>query len=93
MHELRAAGHDDHAVHHDVHVVGLDVVEEPLVVRDHEGAESRIPQLVHAVRDDLEAVDVQSGIRFVEDRDLWLEHGQLQDLCPLLLPPENPSFR
>ena len=39
--ELRAALGDDAPVHEDVHEVGRDVVEDPLVVRDHERAHLR----------------------------------------------------
>ena len=44
-------------------------------------------QLVHRVRHGLERVDVEPGVRLVEDGQLRIEHGELQDLVALLLAP------
>ena len=85
LRQLGAARGDDPAVHEDVHVVGGDVVEDPLVVRDHERAHLRADELVDALRDDLERVDVEAGVGLVEDRDPRLQHRHLQDLDALLL--------
>src|SRR5581483_5682061 len=48
LRELRAALLDDLAADEDVHEVGLDVVEDALVVRDHERAHLRADELLHA---------------------------------------------
>src|SRR6186713_2565458 len=39
--ELDAAAGDDPAVDEDVHLVGLDLVEQPLIVSDHHDAHRR----------------------------------------------------
>ena len=45
---------------------------------------------VHALADDSQRVNVQSGVGFVEDRDLGLEQFQLQDLVALLFAAGEP---
>src|SRR4051794_12435761 len=84
--ELLAALLDDPAVHEDVHEVGLDVAQDPGVVRDEQDADlAGRADPVDALRDDPERVDVEPGVGLVEDRHLRLEQLQLQDLVPLLL--------
>ena len=82
------AGLDDAPSDQHVHEVGLDVVEEPLVVRDEEDGHLRVlfDQLVHAVGDDFEGVDVEARIGLVHDGELRLQHRHLENLVPLLLP-------
>src|SRR2546430_7716036 len=41
-------------------------------------------------RHGLERVDVEPGVRLVQDRELGLEHCELQDLVALLLAPGEP---
>ena len=48
MRELGAALLDDLPADEDVHEVGLDVVEDPLVMRDHECAHVGADELLHA---------------------------------------------
>jgi hypothetical protein len=43
-----------------------------------------------SVRDDLQRVDVETGVGLVEHRDLRLEHRHLQDLDALLLAAREP---
>ena len=66
-------------------LVRHDVVEQPLVVRDDEHRPVRAAQGVDAVGDDLQGVDVEAGVGLVEDAQLRLEHGHLEDLVALLL--------
>src|SRR3546814_6472317 len=77
--QLHAAGGDDGAIDQDVHEVGLEVLEEALVVRDGDDAEVGpvAAHLLHAGRHDLQGVDVEAGVGLVEDRDLGLEDGHL----------------
>ena len=67
--------------------VGLEVVEQALVVGDGEDAELGpvAPHLLHALGHDLEGVDVEAGVGLVEDGDLGLEDRHLEDLVALLL--------
>ena len=83
----RAAAVDDAAVDEDVHTVGLQVVEQALVVGDQHDAEGGPigAHLLHAAGDDLQGVDVEPGVGLVEDRQLGLEDRHLQDLVALLL--------
>ena len=73
-----------------MHVVGHDVIEQPLVVGDQQHAAIRGAQRVHAARDHLERVDVEAGVGLVEHRELRLEHQHLQDLVALLLAAGEP---
>src|SRR5215210_8119402 len=58
--ELDAATLDDPTVDEDVDVVGLDLVEQTLVVRDHEDAHRRslCAHLADSTGDDTQSVDV-----------------------------------
>ena len=44
-----------------------------------------VAQAIDAVGDDLERIDVEAGVGFIEQRELRLEHQHLQDLVALLL--------
>ena len=83
--ELRPAFPHDTPVDEDVHEVGLDVVEDPLVVRDDERAHLGADEVAHAARDDPQRVDVEAGVGLVEHRDPRGEHRHLEDLDALLL--------
>src|SRR5918992_5432482 len=73
---LAARGHQP-TVEHDVHVVGLDVPEYPLVVRDQDRRELRAAHLVDAPGDDLQGVDVQPGVGLVQNCKPGLQHEHL----------------
>ena len=83
--QILAAAELDPAAHHDVHVIGHDVVEQPLVMGDQEHAEIRPAQRVDAVRDDFERVDVEAAVGLVEHGVFRLEHRHLQNFVALLL--------
>ncbi len=77
----------DPAVDHHRHKVWLNMVEQPLVVGDHQHAHLGLLRVerVDAVGDDLERVDVEPRVGLVHHRHVRLEHRHLQDLDPLLL--------
>src|SRR5690606_38787001 len=84
--ELRAALLDDPAADEDVDEIGLDVTQNPGVVRDQQQAGlTGLPHPVHALADHPQRVDVEARVGLVEDRDLRLEQLHLHDLVPLLL--------
>ena len=87
LRELGTAGVDDAPVDEDVHHVGLQVLEQALVVRDAQHAEVGPvgAHLLHALRHHLQRVDVETGVGLVEDGELGLEDRHLQDLVALLL--------
>ena len=68
-----------------MHDVGNDIIQQTLVVGDHDHAAIGRAQLIDTVGDDLQRIDIETGVGFVEDRDLRLEQAQLQDLVTLLL--------
>jgi hypothetical protein len=68
-----------------MHHVGFDVVEQALIVGDDHERALRSAQCVDAVGHRLERVDVEAGIGLVENRELRLQHRELEDLVALLL--------
>src|SRR5215218_10349279 len=83
--ELFAARGYYTSVEHDVNVVGLDVPQYPLVVRDHHRAELGAAYPVDALGDYLQRVYVEPRIGLVHNGQPGLKHEHLQDLVPLLL--------
>ena len=71
-------------------MIGLDVLEDALVVRDDERAHLGADEAVDAVRDDPQGVDVEARVGLVEHRDLRAQHRHLQDLEALLLAAGEP---
>ena len=68
--ERAIAAFDDAAVGEHVDLVRHDVIEQALVVRDHDERAVRRSHRVDAVGDHLERVDVEAGVGLVEDREL-----------------------
>src|SRR5208282_2335734 len=90
LRELAAAREGDRAIDHHMHTVGLEVLEDTLVVRDHEYPRVRAVELRDGLSDRANGVDVESGIRLVEDREQRMERGHLEDLDPLLFAAREP---
>src|SRR3954454_17220809 len=68
--ELGAALLDDPALEHDVHELGLDEVQDALVVRDDQDAERvALVDRVDRRRDRAQRVDVEAGVGLVEHRE------------------------
>ena len=67
-----------------MHEVGHYEVEQPLIVSDHQTRVFRAPQLVHRLCYRFQSVYVETGVRLVQDRQLWFEHGHLEYLVALL---------
>jgi hypothetical protein len=65
--------------------VRRDVVEQALIVGDHQDAHVRVQHGVHALGNDAQGVDVQARVGLVEDRHLGLEDRHLEHLEALLL--------
>ena len=89
------SGLHDLPVDEDVNVVRLDVVQDPLVMRDHDRAHGRADELLDAARHDLERVDVEARVDLVEHRQPCV--GFSIAICRIstrfFSPPENPSLR
>ena len=62
-----------------------DVVQQPLVMRDDQLRRVGTLQFIHAGGNDFQRVNVQAGIRFVENGEPRLQHGHLENLVALLL--------
>ena len=76
---------DDAAPVEDMHHVGDDVIEQPLVVRDDHRGVLRRMEFRDARGDDAQGVDVETRIGFVQNRQLRREHRHLEYLVLLLL--------
>src|SRR5262249_31254 len=83
--QLLPARLDDAAVEKDMHPVGHDVVEQPLVVGDDEDPAILAAQGVDTVGHDPQGVDVETRVGLVEDAQLGVEYRHLEDLVALLL--------
>ena len=58
--QILIPGRDDPAVHKHVHMIGHDVVKQPLIMGDHYDASVRSTQCINAIGDNPEGVDVQA---------------------------------
>src|SRR3954471_14666263 len=83
--ELRAALLHDPSLVEDVEEVGLDQMQDALVVGDDEDAHVGPLQRVHAVCDDPQGIDVEPRVGLVEHGQLGPLERELEDLHALLL--------
>ena len=65
--------------------VGTDIVEQTLVVGDDDGGVVGALELVDAAGHYAKGVDVESGVRLVEDGEARFEHGHLEYFVALFL--------
>ena len=70
--------------------VGCDVVQHPLVVSDDEKAALVIVKPLDAFGNGTQRIDVKTRIRFVEYRQLRVQHGHLEYLVALALATGEP---
>src|SRR5690606_17582709 len=76
---------DDLALVKHVHAIRNYVFEQTLVVRDDDHGAVRRTQGIHAFRNDLQRVDVEAGVGFVEDAEARLQKLHLKNFSTLLL--------
>ena len=93
MRELGAALLDDTPVDEHVDEVRLDVVEDPLVVGDHERAHVGADELLHAAGDDLERVDVEPESVSSSTAMRGFSIAICRISTRFFSPPEKPSLR
>ena len=75
--QFRSAGFHDTAVVEDVDEVRSDVVQQSLVMRDHQYTELGTDQAVDSIRNHAQSVDVQARVCLVLYGDFRLEHRHL----------------
>ena len=68
-----------------MHKVGLNVVEQSLVVRNHDGGIVGAFECVHPLRHNSQGIDIESAIGFVEDAQSGFEHRHLENFVALFL--------
>src|SRR5579871_4268010 len=83
--QLLAAAFHDPALRHHVNKVRHDVIQKPLIVRDHHHRPARRTQRVDAVSGNPQRIDVETGIHFVKDAKARLEQRHLKNFVALLL--------
>ena len=71
-------------------VIGRDLIEQTLIVGDQQRGVIRCGQLVHTASHDAQGIDVQAGIRFIEDGHHGVQQGHLENLIALLLSTGKP---
>src|ERR1700730_4747322 len=76
---------DDAAALQHVHPVRLDIIEQPLVVGDHDNGAVGGALLVDAAGHYFKCVDVETAVGLVEDGETRLQHRHLKDFVALLL--------
>ena len=54
-------------------------------MRDYKHRPLRVSHYIHAPGNDPQRIDVESGIRLIQNRELRFEHSHLQNFVPLLL--------
>src|SRR5205823_10608442 len=73
------------AVRHYVYEIGHDVIQQPLIMRDHHYGPIRRTQRIDAVGGNPQRVNVEAGIHLIEDAQARLEQRHLQNFVSLLL--------
>jgi hypothetical protein len=68
-----------------MHLVGHDVVQQALVVGHQNDGPLEITQAVDALGDDMQGVDVEARVSFVEYGQMRFQHRHLQDLVAFFL--------
>src|SRR3569623_838798 len=76
---------DDAAVRQHVHMIWHDVIEQALVMGNHHEGAVIAAQGIDAFGDDLERIDVEAGIGFVENTQRRLQQSHQQYLVAFLL--------
>src|SRR5947207_2171850 len=62
-----------------------EIAEQTLVMSDDQHRVLLATKRIHALGDDAQGIDVESGIGLVEDGQLRIEYGHLEDLVALFL--------
>ena len=65
--------------------VGYDVVQKPLVVRNNHKTCLGRAKAIDPLSDNAQGVDVEAGIRFVQNGKTGLQHGHLKNFVALFL--------
>jgi hypothetical protein len=73
-----------------VHVIGHDVVEQPLVVRDQQARRDSARERVHAIGDNLQRVDVETAV--VSSRRLLRDQLAIWRISLRFFSPPGKSF-
>src|SRR5207249_8753065 len=81
--QLFPAAANDAPGHHNMDMVGHDIVQKPLIMSDQKNSDIRSSERVNAMRDDLERIDVEPAVGFIENRVSRLDHGELENLAAL----------
>src|SRR5690349_8023550 len=78
--QLLLAGLHDPAIHHDVYVIRLHMLEDTIEVRDDEDGMRTVAHTGDTIRHDLESVHIEPRVRLVKDDVLRIKDGHLENL-------------
>jgi hypothetical protein len=78
------AAFDDATVIHDVNIIRDNVIEEALVMRDHERTEFGAAHGINPLGDDFEGIDIETGIGLIHESKLGFKHGHLENFAAFL---------
>src|SRR5947208_2471050 len=82
--KLRTARFHNSAVRQNVDKVRHNFIQQSLIVRDHDHCPVGASHGVHAFGDDLQRVDIETGISFVQNGELGLQNSHLQNFVAFL---------
>src|SRR5438093_6253400 len=88
--QLLPARPDKPAIEEDMHGIRDNVIKEALVMSYHDDRAILRPEVIDPLRHGLQGIDVEPRVGLIEDRELGVEDGHLEDLVPLLLPSGEP---
>jgi len=79
LYQFDATAFYQRSVNQHVYMIGLEIVEYLAVVRDDQNPHLRRFEFCNAFKYGLCRVDIQPRIRFVQNSELRLQHGELED--------------
>ena len=65
--------------------IGFDIIQQPLIVRNDDTTCFGSLQFVHTLGYNTQRINIKTGIRFIQNTQLRLQHSHLEDLIALLL--------
>ena len=86
--QFGTAGGHNLAVGEHVHEIGFHIVEDPLVVGNHDDPTTGFFLIVvNTLGNNAERIHVQPRVGLIHDRKFWFQQIQLQHFVPFLLTP------
>src|SRR5690606_6734550 len=65
------------STHHYMNIVRIDIVEDPLVMSNYQNTQVGSTECIHAIRYNSQCINIEPGIRFIQNGKPWLQHCHL----------------